>query len=233
MSTINKLINEAISASLNQSGNLRIFEIPRNVVNALVGRSVSIVNNFKNSSKIQDLAKKVLSQVTDPKNQKLHILEFIVDNPDKELYFNMPVGVSEDGSVSSSEESIKTVIEEFFKFIKNEVESYVKKSAGNDFKNEIWFTDTYGRGPAYEEVAPESYDEMTADIAIDSVLKGKPASIRFCVNGFTDDQSMTLIRLTPPVGLDSFTDSHWAKKVFGDVNGYEDFVQEWKKEIAG
>lgn len=227
MSTTNKLINEAISASLNQSGNrLRTLDVPRKL--ALVGRSVSVVNNFKNSSKIQDLAKKVLSQVTDPKNQKLRILEFIVDNPAKELYFNMPVGVSEDGSVSSAEENIKTVIEEFFKFFESEVEGYMKAKGAN-FKHEIWFTDTYGPGPAYEEVAPESYDEMTAGIAIDSVLKGKPASIRFCVNGFTDDQSMTLIRLAPPVSLDSFTDSRWAKKVFGDVNGYEDFVQEWKK----
>lgn len=232
--SINKLIQEAVQAALNQSEDLRKVKLPEKFNRHLVGFGPSIVEDFKNNAKIKSLAKKVLEGVTDPNNQLFHMLDLSSDNPSRDESFYIPVAVSseDDNGQSEFEANSKVVVEEFFNFIKDYIKDLVEdgmKSDGVKFDYEVWLTDKYGPGPAYND---KSYKEVTPESAM-SELSGSTNAVTkiiSAVNGFVDEWSTIRIASKHRMKF-NFTvmDKDQIQYFFGIVDDCEKLAKTWKE----
>lgn len=232
--SINKLIQEAVQAALNQSEDLRKVKLPEKFNGHLVGFGPSIVEDFKNNAKIKNLAKKVLEGVTDPNNQLFHMLKFSSDNPSRDESFVIPVAISNigDDGQSEFEANSKVVVEEFFKFIKDYVKDLVKygmKDDGVKFDYEVWFTENYGPGPAYDG---KTYKEVTPETTMSELSKSNNAVAKIisAVNGFVDEWSTIRIASRRQLKFNfSHMDNYDIQGWFGIVDGCEKFAKSWKE----
>ena len=232
--SINKLIQEAVQAALNQSEDLRKVKLPEKFNGHLVGFGPSMVAEFQKNAKIKNLAKKVLEGVTDPNNKWFHMLKLDADNPSRNESFFIPVAVSNigDNGDSEFEANSKVVVEEFFKFVKDYIKDLVEygmKSDGVKFDYEVWLTNKYGPGPAYDG---KTYKEVTPETAMSELSKNNNAVAKIisAVNGFVDEWSNMRITSRRQLKFDfSSMSNSYIQAWFGWVDGFEKFTKTWKE----